>query len=248
MRRSDTPTPNPPARKKPERSVPPGSGWLRLVAGNPARGEEAKLMRRQAPADSLEDALARDLDGTFERLVLEYQDRLFGFAFRLCASREDAEEIAQDAFLRSYRALKGYPPDRIRGLALRAWLYQITWNVARNRFRRKRHRFVSLESGGGIETFGRLDPADDPERRPDRRLEKRRERADIATLVLALPERFRAPLVLRYVEGLPVDEVAAVLKQPVGTAKSNLHRAVNALRASLSRSRSVRLRPLEVNR
>ncbi len=248
MRRSDTPTPNTPARKKPDRTARPGSGWLRLVAGSPASGEEAKLMRRQAPARTLEDDLALDLDGTFERLVREYQDRLFGFAFRLCASREDAEEIAQDAFLRAYRALKGYPPDRIWELALRAWLYQIAWNVARNRFRRKRHHFLSLETGGGTKESAALDPADDPELRPDRRLEKRRERADIATLVRGLPDRFRAPLVLRYVEGLPVDEVAAVLKQPVGTAKSNLHRAVNALRLSLSRSRSGRLRPLEVNR
>ncbi|MFN2634457.1 MAG: RNA polymerase sigma factor [Thermoanaerobaculia bacterium] len=202
----------------------------------------------KTPATSLEDALAHDVDSAFDRLVLEYQDRLYGFAFRLCASREDAEEIAQDAFVRAYRALKGYPPERVRSLALRAWLYQIALNVARNRFRRKRHRFVSLETGGTRERSAPIDPGDDPERRPDRRLERRRERADIATLVRALPDRFRAPLVLRYVEGLPVDEVAAVLKQPVGTAKSNLHRAVNALRVSLSRSRTVRLRPVEVSR
>ncbi len=245
MRRSDTPTRHISTRKKPDRSAFPGGRWLRLVEAGPAKSEEADLMRRPA-IENLEHALAADLDGTFERLVLDYQDRLFGFAFRLCASREDAEEIAQDAFVRAYRALKGYPPERIRGLALRAWLYQIALNVARNRFRRKRHRFVSLETAGAIDST-KMDPADDPELRPDRRLEKRRERSDLATLVRALPERFRAPLVLRYVEGLPVEEVAAVLKQPVGTAKSNLHRGVNALRVSLSRSRSTR-RPQEVNR
>lgn len=245
MRRSDTPTRDTQVRKKP---VPQGARWLRLVGRHVADGEEANLMRREIPAESLEHALAADLEGAFERFVLEYQDRLFGFAFRLCGSREDAEEIAQDAFVRAYRALTGYPPDRIRSLALRAWLYQIALNVARNRLRRRRHRFVSLENGAGAEGSTAIDPADDAELRPDRRLEKRRERADIATLVRALPERFRAPLVLRYVEGLPVDEVAAVLKQPVGTTKSNLHRGVNALRVSLSRSRSLRLRPLEVTR
>src|SRR5262252_8133347 len=86
----------------------------------------------------LEAALAADLDGPFERLVPEYQDRLFGFALRLTRSREDAEEIAQDAFVRAYRAMKSYPAERVRSLALRAWLYRITLNVARNHRRRRR--------------------------------------------------------------------------------------------------------------
>jgi len=204
-------------------------------------------------ASQLQEDLASDLDAAFESLVLAYQDRLFAFAFRLCASREDAEEVAQDAFVRAYRAMKTYSPDRIRALALRAWLYQIALNVARNRFRRKRHPMVSLslDHGRGEDDGWRpraIDPADDPDERPDRRLEKRRARRDVASLVRALPDRYRAPIVLRYVEGLPVEEVAAILKQPIGTAKSNLHRGVNALRISMTRSRSARFRTPEVSR
>ena len=74
-----------------------------------------------------------------------YQDRLFSYALRLTARREDAEEVAQDAFVRAYRALATYPAERIRGLALRPWLYRITLNVARNRFRGKKLRTVSLD-------------------------------------------------------------------------------------------------------
>ena len=98
--------------------------------------------------DTLEAALARDLDGTFERLVRDYQDRLYSFACRLARNPEDAEEIAQDAFVRAYRALKTYPAERIRALSLKAWLYQITLNTARNRFRGKRHKFVSIDERG----------------------------------------------------------------------------------------------------
>jgi RNA polymerase sigma-70 factor, ECF subfamily len=213
---------------------------------------EAMNPEQPAPdASELQEDLARDLDAAFEGLVLAYQDRLFAFAFRLCASREDAEEVAQDAFVRAYRALKVYPPDRIRALALRAWLYQIALNVARNRFRRKRRPMVSLDHGRRGDDGGfpkAIEPADDPEGRPDRRLEKRRARRDVASLVRALPDRYRAPIVLRYVEGLPVEEVAAILKQPVGTAKSNLHRGVNALRISMTRSRAARFRAPEVSR
>lgn len=182
-------------------------------------------------SDPLADALASDLDASFEPLVRAYQDRLYSFALRLCGRREDAEEVAQDAFVRAYRALKAYPADRIRGLALKAWLYRITLNVARNRLRGRRRVFVPLEA---------WDAQDDPAGRPDARLESRRRRADLATLVAGLPERYRNAIVLRYVEGLRVDEVASILKQPLGTTKSNLHRAVNALRDAITESRRSR--------
>lgn len=178
--------------------------------------------------DPLAEALARDLDGSFEAVVHEYQDRLYSFALRLTGRPEDAEDVAQDAFVRAYRALQGYGADRVRSLALKAWLYRITLNVARNRFRGKKRVFVPLED---------WDASDDPSDRPDAKVEKRRERADLATLVARLPERYKNAIVLRYVEGLRVEEVAAVLKQPLGTTKSNLHRAVNALRDAISESR-----------
>lgn len=202
---------------------PEGTPTLRLV--EPA--EHAMNL-----AQPLEAALAADLDGNFERLVHEYQDRLFGFALRLTRSRPDAEEIAQDAFVRAYRGLKRYGVERVRGIALRAWLYQITLNVARNRRRKKRVLLVGLDDSG----LGDGAAADAGER-PDRRYEEARERADLASLVAGLPKRYRAPLVLRYVEGLKIEEVAQVLRQPVGTIKSNLHRAINQLRQAISRSR-----------
>lgn len=189
--------------------------------------------------DALTNDLALDLDGAFERMVRTFQDRIFSFAHRLSGNREDAEEIAQDAFVRAYRALRGYPTDRIRTLALSAWLYRITLNVARNRFRVKRARLVSLDGGGanGEEARGAREAPDDPRGRPDSRLEEKESRAGIAALVADLPERYRAAIILRYVEGLRLEEVAAILEQPLGTAKSNVHRAVNLLRGAISDSR-----------
>ena len=190
---------------------------------------------------SLEVALARDLEGCFERMVREYQDRLYSFAHRLSGNAEDAEEIAQDAFVRAYRAMRTYPAERIRALSLKAWLYRITLNVARNRMRGKRHVHVSLDERDG-DGHIRWEPEDDPESRPDSQLEGRRRRADIATLVAGLPERYRSALILRYMEGLKLDEVASILNQPLGTVKSNVHRAVNALREAISASRRAPMR------
>jgi RNA polymerase sigma-70 factor (ECF subfamily) len=192
---------------------------------------------------ALAAALAEDLDGSFERLVRDFQDRLFTFALRLTGRREDAEEVAQDAFVRAYRALKTYPAERVRAMALKAWLYQVTLNVARNRLRRKTHPTVSLDDGARGASSAARHVQDDPGSRPDARFEVKRQRADIASLVARLPERYRAPLILRYVEGLKLEEVAAILNQPLGTTKSNVHRAINALRESLTDSRRAGVRP-----
>ena len=183
------------------------------------------------PAPPIELALAENLDGAFERLVLEYQDRLFGFALRLLGNPQDAEEAAQDAFVRAYRALKTYAAERVRALAVRPWLYRITLNVVRNQRRRKRLRLVGLDDPAA-EGLG-----DDPSERPDSRLERSRRRKDLASLVAQLPRPYRAPLVLRYVEGLTLEEVSQILDQPIGTTKSNVHRAINRLRESISESR-----------
>jgi RNA polymerase sigma-70 factor (ECF subfamily) len=187
--------------------------------------------------EALRDGLANDLDGCFEALVRAYQDRLYSFALRITGNREDAEEVAQDAFVRAYRALDSYPAERVRAMALRAWLYRITLNVARNRLRGKKPRMVSLDHPLSPRGETPWEAPDDPSSRPDARYEKSERRADIATLVGRLPKRYREALVLRYVEDLRLDEVAKVLEQPLGTTKSNVHRAIVALRESLSESR-----------
>lgn len=217
-----------------------GATALRLV---PVPATEERSSRSMLEQERLGAALARDLDGSFERLVREFQDRLFTFALRLAGNRQDAEEIAQDAFVRAYRAMKTYPAERVERLGLKPWLYQITLNVARNRVRRKKLRLVSLESravGGDGEELDAFDPPDDPSHRPDSRLETSQRRADLATLVAGLPERYRSALILRYVEDLRLDEVAAILNQPLGTTKSNVHRAINALRTAITDSRRAR--------
>jgi len=177
----------------------------------------------------LTEALAGDLDGAFERLVLTYQDRLYRFGLRLTASPQDAEEIAQDAFVRAYRALGGYPGERIRALLLRPWLYRIALNVYHNRVRRKQVQAVPLD--GHLELPVTIDLPED--------IALQTERVQTLALQLAaLPERFRPAVVLRHVEGLSYPEIAAILDCPVGTVKANVHRGVLTLRSALTHEKS----------
>ncbi|MEP6993030.1 MAG: sigma-70 family RNA polymerase sigma factor [Acidobacteriota bacterium] len=216
----------------PTRKASPG---FQLVMGQPE--QDSRTGAGMSQDESLRAGLAEDVALCFEALVAAYQDRLFSFALRVTGNREDAEEVAQDAFVRAYRALCTYPAERIRALSLRAWLYRITLNVARNRLRGKKPRLVSLDHPLSSHGETPWEAEDDPSSRPDARFEASRQRADIATLVGGLPRRYREPLVLRYIEGLRLDEVAKVLEQPLGTAKSNVHRGINALREAISESR-----------
>lgn len=181
-------------------------------------------------SDDLTEALACDLDRHFERLVLAYQDRLYGFVLRLCGSPPDAEEITQDTFIRAYRALVRYPKDRIHALTLRPWLYQIALNAFRNARRGKKIAVTSMSGDGGRPA---IDVEDDERERPEALAERREVRRDLAALVLNLPERYRVAVVLRHVEGMSYLELATLLGQPVGTVKANVHRGTRLLRTAM---------------
>ena len=183
---------------------------------------------------TLPAALAADLDRAFERVVVAYQGRIYGFALRLTGNQQDAEEVAQDAFVRAYRALQRFQSERIAALALRPWLYQIALNVARNRARTRHHQTVPLLVGeeAGSDTRGGVpEPPDNAAEGPADFAERAGTGEALARLVAGLPDRYRAAVILRHIEGLSYLEAAAVLAQPVGTVKANVHRGTKLLRA-----------------
>lgn len=169
-------------------------------------------------------ALATDLDGSFERLVRTHQDRLFTIALRVLGSRSDAEEVVQDGFVRAYRAIGGYPPERIRELRLRPWLTTIVVNLCRNRRRVRRVQTVELAFEPGTE------PAVDPVVVQDGR-------EAWAELLATLPPAQRTAVVLRHVDGLSYAEMSTVLEMPEGTLKSHVHRGLTRLRDTLAARR-----------
>jgi RNA polymerase sigma factor (sigma-70 family) len=150
-------------------------------------------------------------------MVETHQHRIYGFALNLSGNPSDAEEIAQDAFVRAHRALTGYDADRVRELKVSAWLHRIALNVFRNRVRRRLRETVPLESVAEPHANG-LGPED---------------LHDLRSAVLALPARYREAVVLRHVQGFNYDEIAEVLGVPAGTAKSNVHRGLAILKEEL---------------
>ncbi len=183
---------------------------------------------------ALAKRLARDLDAAFPVLVEAHQDRLYTIALRLLGDRRDAEEVAQDALVRAFRAMHGYQRERVATLRLRPWLASIAVNLARNRRRRADDRQPPNQLEPMLDTGFDL-PADarsGPERRADRRETQR----ELVEALLRLTPAVRAAVVLRHVDGLSVTETAEALGRPEGTIKAQVHRGLRELRATFETS------------
>jgi RNA polymerase sigma factor (sigma-70 family) len=182
------------------------------------------------------DRLASDRDAGFPLLVAHYQDLVYGIARRSTRRPEDAEDLAQDAFVRAYRALGAYEASRIRELRVGGWLASITLNLARNRARRR-----EVPSSGLEAVVEPPDAAPGPatlveEREADTVWQRRLE---------ALPTRFRRAVELRHVSGLSYPELAEALGRPLGTVKSDVHRGVRLLRQVVEQEGIVAKREVE---
>lgn len=161
---------------------------------------------------------------SFGRLVRKYQDRLFNTLCHVVGSREEAEDVAQEAFVQAFVKLASFQHNS----AFYTWLYRIAFNTAISRGRRKRPE-VSVEAAR--EAVG-AEPMDASEDATERVL--RQERAvQIRQALNELSDEHRAILVLREMEDLSYDEIAEVLDLPVGTVRSRLHRARGQMRDQL---------------
>ncbi len=164
-----------------------------------------------------------EIEARFERMVREHEHGMFVFALGLSGSRAEAEDIAQEGFLRAFRSLRAFDEARLASLAERAWLRRICLNVWKNRVR------SAVRHPGGELSEEVADAAPGPEERALDSIA----RADVWRAVAALPEPQRIAVTLRWVEDLPYAEVAEVMAVPVGTAKSHVSRGLVGLRRLL---------------
>lgn len=174
--------------------------------------------------------LAADLDGAFPEFLVHHQDLVYGIALRMTKRPADAEDLAQEAFIRAYRALEGYEPKRIRELKARGWLAAIVSNLGRNRSRRKQ------PATAGLDVVPEAAADDAP--LPDRVVERRETARMWRSRLDALPNRYRRAVELRHVSGLSYPELAEALDRPLGTVKSDVHRGVRLLREALLQEQS----------
>jgi RNA polymerase sigma-70 factor, ECF subfamily len=174
--------------------------------------------------------LADDLEAAFPAFLVHHQDLVYGIALRSTRQPADAQDLAQETFVRAYRALAGYQPERIRHLRPRGWLAAIVGNLGRNRATRRPPATATLDAV--------MEHADSAASQPEHELERREAERAWRDRLDALPARYRRAVELRHVSGLSYPELAEALDRPLGTVKSDVHRGVRLLRQALAQEES----------
>jgi RNA polymerase sigma-70 factor (ECF subfamily) len=163
--------------------------------------------------------------GSFSVLVGRYSRDVYGFAFFMAKNASDAEDVAQETFVKVWKNLKKFKPDQ----RFKSWLLAITRNTTIDYIRKRRHAvFSDFDDEEGSNAI--IETLADEERLADEVAELAESAEDTADAVKKLPDIYRSVLALRYEGGLSFEEISKILKKPVNTVKSQHRRALIALR------------------
>ena len=173
---------------------------------------ETNTKRREA---DITQALIEDFDAGFTQLVRTYQPGIYSGARRLTGRTEDAKDVAQDTFVRAYRALSGYDEERIASMRMAPWLWTIALNLCRTRSRRTKAEVALAETDAPTEAPTALDDA-----AWDRRLS-------------GLSQHQRNAVVMRHVLDMPIADIAQATERPEGTVKADISRGLDRLRSAI---------------
>ncbi|MGD0622510.1 MAG: sigma-70 family RNA polymerase sigma factor [Thermacetogeniaceae bacterium] len=191
---------------------------------NPGLGSiDSRLLIRQAQAGDLR---------AFEELVVIYQDKIVTLSYYLTGNQADAQDLAQEVLVQAYTKLRSFR----READLGTWLHRITVNLWSNMQRRQKFpNLLSLDDPvqTGEGEFSRTVASDDPEGDPEEAFEGKELQESVRQALRSLSEEYRIVLVLREIEGYSYEEIAKITGCSLGTVKSRMNRARQALREKI---------------
>ena len=175
--------------------------------------------------DELMQRFQKGDEGAFNHLVRRHQRPLINFIARFTGDKDNAEDLAQETFIRMFKAADRYKPGRAQ---FKTWMYFIARNLCknelRNRGRRDRFRVDNIATNDEQIDIIASAPAD-AAFQPDIVLERKELRNAIQKAIADLPDQYRFPLILRDIQGLSYDEISKILELRSGTTKSRINRA-----------------------
>jgi RNA polymerase sigma-70 factor, ECF subfamily len=190
--------------------------------------------------DPRQDQLLEKLKSGDEQAMVEladtYGSKIYQLAFRYLRNKEDAEEITQDVLFKVYRKVGAFRGDA----ALSSWIYRITFNAAMSRLRTARYQRTQdderqvLQTAEGEPAASFRPDVADWSQMADETLLRSQLRSRVMSAILALPAIYRAPVMLRDIQGMSTEEASAMLKVKDQTLKSRLHRGRLILRKQLA--------------
>jgi RNA polymerase sigma-70 factor (ECF subfamily) len=186
---------------------------MRPTRAQGSQGSSSSTSVDASDSDLVQRTLAGD-QGAFESLVRRYEERAWWAAYHLLGDAEEARDVAQEAFLRAYKALARFD----FGMSFYTWLYRIVVNLSIDTMRkRSRLRPVSLEDiPGGLATPSASDP-------PGQRIENEETAARVREVLAKLPEKYRTVMTLRELDGLSCKEIASIVRSTHATVRWRLH-------------------------
>src|SRR3954466_12014906 len=169
-----------------------------------------------------------DLD-SFNQLVLRWERPIYALAYRVIGREEDARDVAQETFLRAFRALAGF-----KGQAkFSSWLYRIALNLCRDWIRRERRQPVA-QAPGGVDLI-ELASEQTPSETIEDLVARQEISAAVARAMAGLPDEQRTAIILKEYHGLTFQEIADMLDCPLSTVKTRLYQGLTVLRRQLDR-------------
>ncbi|MUK89326.1 RNA polymerase sigma factor SigW [Ornithinibacillus sp. L9] len=165
----------------------------------------------------------------YEDVVMYYQDKIFQHCYRMLGNAHEAEDIAQEAFIRAYVNIHSYDEKR----KFSTWLYRIATNLTIDRIRkRKPDYYLDAEVKGtdGLDMYSQLATN---ERLPEEEVQGMELQSYIQDEISNLPPKYRSIIMLRYLEEFSLQEISDILDIPLGTVKTRIHRGREALRKKL---------------
>jgi len=182
-------------------------------------GDDAEILRRCRAGD----------ERAYRELVDRYRRQVYSMALRMLRREEDAEDVAQETFIRVFRALDRYDPAR----SFTAWMFTIAARLCIDHLRRRRHSPLSLFQRDAETLEERTIEVADPGPGPDELTSRGEEERRTQELIDSLPHHYRIVVMLRHQQDLSYQEIAEALKLPLGTVKARIHRARALLKRQL---------------
>jgi len=172
----------------------------------------------------LEQAKAGNLRA-FEELVSSYEKKIYNYCLRMTNSREDAEDLTQEVFVRVYKNIKSFKG----GSQLSTWIYRIAHNICIDRYRKSKASVVSLNQPKGEDDEREIDlPSGSPS--PEEHVIRGEQQKLLLNCISRLKPEYQTVIILRDIQHFSYEEIAGILNLPLGTVKSHINRARAALR------------------
>lgn len=182
--------------------------------------EQRRLDSRSEDSQLIKDALAGD-DTAYTRLMKKYHDAIFSFVFRMVHDREQVEDLTQEAFIKAFASLKNFNEE----FAFSTWLYKIATNNSIDFIRKRKLQMYSIdkpiESKDSDYTFELPDESYEA----DKELISDQRTVLLKKAIDQLPEKYRRVIMLRHSDERSYEEIAEMLKLPIGTVKAHIFRA-----------------------